>query len=305
MKVGFVFTNYNNSAYTRAAVASLRQGGAGDQARVVIVDNQSNQDDVEALREIAREYPAVELILNPENVGYFKGLNVGIRRVREQRPELDHIVVGNNDLVFPANFVDAMWECRAVLDTHAVVAPDLVTRDGVHQNPHVLFPIGAGRKLVWDLYFLSYVAAVLIRSLASYTRPLTVRRENARGSDLYRTPGPIEQAYGACYILGPVFFRHFDRLCAPTFIMEEEFFLNEQLNAIGQMVYYDPRLVVQHYNHATTSQFPSRRQWAIAREAHRVYKRYLRLSPPERERMIRAESRMDPVPDRRPAGVPR
>jgi GT2 family glycosyltransferase len=286
MTLGFVCTSYNNSAFTRAAVASLHAGGRWGDVRVVVVDNQSRPDDVAALRSVAREFPGVELVLNPENVGYFPGLNVGIRHLRARFPEVEHLVVGNNDLVFPEGFVDAVERHRDLLDAWAVVAPDLVTPGGVHQNPHVLHPIGRLRKLAWDLYFLTYGAGLLVKHAARAARRFTVRAENDPASELFRTPGPIEQGYGACYLLGPCFFRHFDRLCAPTFLMQEEFFLGEQLKLIGQQTYYDPRLVVQHHGHATTEALPGRRHWAIGQEAHRVYKRYLRLGPEERRRMV-------------------
>src|SRR5256885_1068267 len=82
----------------------------------------------------------------------------------------------------------------------------------VYQNPHVLYPISRIRKLIWDLYFLSYGTAVLIKHATRITRRFSIREENALDGELYKTPGPIEQGYGACYVLGPVFFRHFSRL---------------------------------------------------------------------------------------------
>ena len=278
MRVGYVCTNYNSSSYTRDAIASLHAGSRGSDVSVVVVDNKSQDADVAKLPEVARDFPGVELILNQDNVGYFPGLNIGIRHLRTSFPDIEHLAVGNNDLVFPENFVETLERHRDVLDTWAVVAPDLVTPEGVHQNPHVLHPLSRFRKLVWDAYFLSYGAAVLIKRVARVTRRFTVRHENAADSQLYRTAGPIEQGYGACYLLGPMFFRHFDGLCAPTFLMQEEFFLFEQLKCIGQMTYYDPRFVVKHVGHATMDRIPSRSHWGFSRDAHRTYKRYLGLS---------------------------
>ena len=294
MIIGFVCTNYNNSAYTRAAIASLQTRGNGRDVHVVVVDNGSHPDDVESLKAIAGDFPDVELVLNSENAGYFAGLNIGIRHLRTRLPDADVLVVGNNDLVFPPGFVESVERYRDVFDTWAVVAPDLVTPDGVHQNPHVLHPIGRIRRMIWDLYFLSYGTAVLVRLAARMTRGFTARQENTPEGELYRTPGPIEQGYGACYLLGPVFFRHFTQLWAPTFLMQEEFFLYEQLKKIGQLTFYDPRFVVYHHGHATTNGVPSRRHWKISREAHRVYKRYLTMSPAERCSLITAGSRQGP-----------
>lgn len=288
MKIGYVCTNYNNSGYTRAAIASLHASGHADDVHVVVVDNQSLPDDVVALRRAAAEFPNVELVLQSTNVGYFAGLNVGIRTLRQRHPDVVHLVVGNNDLEFPAEFVPQVARHREVLEQWAVVAPDLVTPEGVHQNPHVLHPISRARRAVWDAYYASYPIAMVIRKLAHLTRRLSVRPENAPGSALYQVAQPVEQGYGACYLLGPAFFRHFDAFCAPTFLMQEEFFLYEQLKRIGQLTYYDPRFVVRHRGHATMGTLPSRRHWALAREAHRVYKRYLDMSTTEQDSFLAA-----------------
>ena len=290
MRVGYVCTNYNNSSYTRDAIASLHSGNRGSDVRVVVVDNKSQDEDLAKLREIPREFPGVELILNQDNVGYFPGLNIGITHLRTRFPDIEHLAVGNNDLVFPEDFVETVERHRDVLDTWAVVAPDLVTPEGVHQNPHVLHPISRVRKLVWDTYFLSYGTAVLIGRIANATRRFTARQEKAPDSQLYRTAGPIQMGYGACYLLGPMFFRHFDGLCALTFLMQEEFFLSEQLKCIGQMTYYDPRFVVQHVGHATMGRLTSRRHWGISRDAYQTCKCYLGLSREERCRLIAARS---------------
>jgi GT2 family glycosyltransferase len=285
MTLGFVCTNYNNAAYTREAVASLHRGGSAG-VRIAVVDNQSGAADVDELRSLAREYPAVDLILNERNVGYFPGLNIGIAHLRERYPDVDVLAVGNNDLVFSPGFADLVDTHRDVFDAWAVVAPDLVTPEGVHQNPHVLHPIGRLRKLVWEVYYSSYAAARLVIGVSRLTRRFTVREENDPRSALHTRPGPIEQGYGACYLLGPLFFRHFAELCAPTFMMQEEFFVYEQLKTIGQMTYYDPRFVVQHRGHATTHRLTGRRQWAIARDAHQVYRRYVRMSPAAQAGML-------------------
>ena len=290
MKIGFICTNYNNSSYTRAAVASLHAADAGNDVRIVVVDNKSNDDDVARLKDVAREFPKTEVVLNPANVGYFPGLNIGIERLRERFPEVDYVVIGNNDLVFPETFVETMQCQRHVLDKWAVIAPDLVTAAGVHQIPHVLYPISRARQLVWELHFLSYRVAVIIASAARITERFTARKERVPGSDLYKTACPIEWGFGACYILGPTFFSSFRRLWAPTFLMGEEFFLAEQVKSIDQRVFYDPQFVVFHHDHATTDRLPSRRQWEFLRISHRLYKRYLAMPAAERHSLIMGES---------------
>lgn len=291
MQIGFVCTNYNNSSYTSRAVDSLCKADHQSQVRIVVVDNHSRDDAVLVLRQIARAYPGVDLLLNQENVGYFGGLNIGLQHLQRKWPGIKYVVVGNNDLLFPKDFVENFQRYRDILDTWAVVAPDIVTVDGLHQNPHVSKSISRLRRIIWDFFYLSYGTAALVKKLAKFTKNFTGREETRPGNELYRTPGPIVLGLGACYMLGPMFFKHFARLYAPTFLMNEEFFLAAQVRAIGQSVYYDPRFVVTHCDHATTDLLPSREYWKISRDAHRVYKRHLAMSAEELHTLITHQSR--------------
>ena len=132
---------------------------------VVIVDNSSAPEDVNELERLKQAYPRIHLVLNEVNVGYFPGLNVGIRYLREHFPGLDLIVVGNNDLVFPRDFVDAV-RARATAGALLGDSPDLITLDGVHQNPHVIRAVSKPRQLIYDLYYASYPLALAIRWFA-------------------------------------------------------------------------------------------------------------------------------------------
>jgi GT2 family glycosyltransferase len=296
MRVGYVCTNFNNSSYTRKAVESLYSGTRPRDAVVVVVDNSSRADDGEVLRAMAKQFPGVHLILSPENVGYFPGLNLGIHHLRTHHPDVAHIVVGNNDLEFPATFVEFLQRDRDIFDTWAVIAPDIIRGDGLHQNPHVLFPISRTRRLFWEIYYRSYRSAYLIKHFARVTSKFTARKETLVGHQLHHSAGPIALGYGACYILGPKFFDNFDRLYAPTFMMQEEFFLGEQLKVIGQTVFFDPRFVIYHRDHATMDALPSLRHWQISRDAYVVYKRFLALSPHEREARVTSGAGRSMIP---------
>jgi GT2 family glycosyltransferase len=273
-RVGFVMTNYNNASFTRGAVESLAKSPHWALCEVVIVDNQSASQDVNELERLKQEYPQIHLVLNEVNSGYFPGLNRGIRYLRERFPDLDTIVVGNNDLVFPRDFIDAVWTNAPLLERCWVISPDLITLDGVHQNPHVTTAISKPRQLVYGLYYSSYALALSIRWLARVTHRFTRRSD----SDSHHIAGPIHMGYGACYILCPQFFRHFTELWAPTFLMGEEYFLSKQLRNKGQHVYYEPSIQVQHHDHASIGKAPSRQMWLLSRDAHKACREHEKLS---------------------------
>lgn len=270
MNVGFVLTNYNNSSFTREAIKSLEESAYSANSTVVVVDNSSNSDDIVSLRQIGQDYPKTKIIYNQENIGYFRGLNVGMKYLRQTHLELDCIVVGNNDLVFPPDFISKLFGNKERMHQYAIISPDIVTLDGVHQNPHVRTEISAFRKFVWDVYYFNYNLALLIRWVAKVTRAFSERKDYKS----HQNEGVIYLGYGACYILTPVFFQYFDELWAPTFLMGEEFFLSKQLSAKGLELFYDPRILVHHHDHATTDKIPSKDLWEICRESHHVYKKH-------------------------------
>ena len=269
MEIGFVCTNYNNSHFTRAAVESLIRGCGA--CPIIVVDNGSGQDSIRALEELERSHENVTLVFSDKNVGYFRGLNIGIRAMREAYPAMGHIVVGNNDLVFPADFCDRIRECAACFERSAVVSPDVVTLDGVHQNPHVIESISWMRELLYDLYYTSYALARSIRWLSRVTRRFTDRADESH----WDVSGPIYQGHGSCYVLGPLFFDNFDELWAPSFLMGEEWFLSKQLKDVGMQVYYEPRIRVEHRCHGAVGQMPDRTMWEHGRDAHRVYRAHV------------------------------
>lgn len=271
MKFAYVCTNYNNTHFSVEAVRSLNAGHIAP-ALIVVVDNLSSQEEREQLVALAGAHANVDVVLNDENVGYFAGLNIGIDRVLSLDPELTCMVVGNNDLEFSMNFGDHLAEVLADAADRPVISPYIETLDGLPQNPHVVSGISRVREFVYDAYYANYHIARIIRMLAHKSRGLTDRRDEQG----FSSPGFIYQGHGSCYVLTPVFFEHFRRLWAPTFLMGEEFFLSRQLSAQGYMTYYDPRLRIRHRCNGAIENVPARKMWGLARDAHRVYRRYVK-----------------------------
>jgi len=275
MKLGYVCTNFNNSHFTVDAVRSL-VASAGDRhaLRVIVVDDLSASHGVQTLPYLAAESPEiVELLLNEQNVGYFPGLNCGIRKMRARHRDVQHLVIGNNDLHFPLDFCERVERNLALLEQHPVVSPDIVTLDGDHQNPHVVAAISKTREFIYDLYYANYHLAQLILWAARLSRSLTDRRDELQ----HHTAQPIYQGHGSCYLIGPKFFRHFEELWAPTFLMGEEYFLSKQLSDQGMQTWYDPAVQLTHRCHGSLAALPSRKAWEFARDAHKVYRKYVKV----------------------------
>ncbi|MCB5226065.1 glycosyltransferase [Alishewanella sp. 16-MA] len=271
--IHIIVTNYNNADFSNGLYQSLLL--VKDLVfNLTIVDNASVKTDIDKLNVLAKA-PHVDLIKNPENLGYFEGLNVGIRLVRQKYPDAKYLVVGNNDLVFPTDFAEQLAQCSSVFDKYPVVSPNIRMLDGTPQNPHVINGISKKREFIYDLYHTSYLLAGLIVRLAKVTHRFTDRKDEQQ----HAIAQEIHQGYGACYILTPKFFEHFDELWAPTFLMYEEFFLSKQLEEKGFKTYYEPRISVTHYCHASTGMIPGKLKWQYSRQAHKEYRKYVKVWP--------------------------
>lgn len=272
MDIAYVCTNYNNSAFTVAAVDSLLKN-QGYRVQIFVVDNASRREELQILHNLDATHSNVHIIANPKNVGYFAGLNLGIEAARKFNSNIEWIVVGNNDLEFPSDFCARLVENEAAFRLNAVVSPDIVTLDGLHQNPHVIHGISPVRELFYDLYYSNYYVGQLIYKLAKMF-PKATRRSD---EDEWQTPRHIAQGHGACYLLTPKFFEKYKTLWAPTFMMHEELFLSLQLKKGGDDVYYSPVISVKHHWHGSLQQLPSRSRWNMARDAHRECRKYVNV----------------------------
>lgn len=270
--LGFVFTNFNNAKISINAVESIRSNAKCNYF-IVIVDNASDKSDLNFLTSHLLPSNHIHIISSPENLGYFKGLNVGIKYLRENHKSVDLMIIGNNDLIFPEKFFTSLIDKADLFSKYPVISPDIITMDGFHQNPHVISSISKLREIIYDLYHSNYFIAQLIVSLAKYTRNFTRRGDE----DQFKISQEIYQGYGACYILTPIFFNHFEELDSPTFLMYEEFFLAKQLNKKGFKVFYDASISLVHLMHASTDKLPGKVKWKFSRASHKEYRKHIKI----------------------------
>jgi GT2 family glycosyltransferase len=122
-----VVLNWNRPDDTIACLDSLAQQ-SHRQLRTVVVDNGSDDDSV---ARIVRAHPSVTLIAHPENSGFSRGINLGIREALAQGA--DYVFILNND---------------TTLATDALAV--LVAGAGENPAAPIIYYAGAPRR-VWSL----------------------------------------------------------------------------------------------------------------------------------------------------------
>jgi GT2 family glycosyltransferase len=109
-----------------------RQDAGRIDTETLVVDNGSVDGSVEVVRE---RFPWATLIALPENIGFARGNNVGLRQAKGR-----HAVLLNSDTVV---LPDGLERCVRHLDTHpdvGVVGPQLLNPDRSRQNCIHAFP---------------------------------------------------------------------------------------------------------------------------------------------------------------------
>ncbi|EIJ0981514.1 TPA: glycosyltransferase family 2 protein [Vibrio vulnificus] len=270
----FIFTNFNNSDFTEKALRSIQDSDAIDEP-VIVVDNGSKEIEVNKLKELEKQFSNLTVIYNRENLGYFAGLNAGIKEARELPSYTPKtvLVVGNNDLLFDRAFKKQIFADETLIERYPVISPNIRMLDGTQQNPHVIEEISKVREFIYDIYHTHYLFAGMIVKLAQLTHSFTDRKDEEQ----FDVEQEIYQGYGACYLLTAKYFELFDRLPNDTFLMYEEFFLAKQLRSKGFKFYYRPTIKIQHYCHASTGLIPGKLKWQYSKKAHKEYRKYVKV----------------------------
>ncbi len=271
MKYYFVAVNYNGSDFTKEYIDSVSTiiTAPQDEIHIIIVDNASNEYDRAKLASVESQYNNLEIIFSSENLGYFKGLNKGIESIKEYKDSI--IIVGNNDLTFDRSFIENLKRIDYAEDV-LVIAPNIITKDGRQQNPHVIKEVPRIEKIKVALYNSNYYVGQAFRFVNQKikklrNKPVPLKNNCGRMK--------IKRGIGACYILTPNFFEHYTKLDDRVFMWGEEALLSNQVESVGGSTLYDPTIIITHHESASVKSIQSKKKYYMVKESYKVYKRYL------------------------------
>lgn len=266
MKLAFICVNYNNSNITKDYISSVLKIKENYNIKIIIVDNNSENSDYNNLSFLIKNLKNEDIVLlkSNENLGYFKGLNLGIKWAIENGYD-EYQVIGNNDIEFSTDFLTIL-ENLIIKNDELILAPDVITSDGIHENPHVIKKMSSLRKLKYDIYFSNYYLARLITLFYSADR-------KPKSYDPERKL--IYMGIGALYVLTPFFFKHYSKLWDEVFLYGEEAILAGQIDHVDGKIIYEPSLKCKHYESATTSKITTKNKYKIIQSSYKIYKKYL------------------------------
>ncbi len=235
MDLTIVIVSWNTVSFIADCLRSIPAAAGGLNYRIIVVDNASA--DGSPVR-IAREFPEVRLIRNPENVGYARGNNQGIREPESHASR--HILLLNSDTLLNPGSLSPLVH---FLDEHpdaGAVGPRLIQIDGTPQ------PYAFGRDPT-----LSYLLArLLCRTL--FRRPM-----HNWATD---TVQKIDWVSGACLMVRRQSIDEVGLLDEHFFIYFEDNDWCLRMRQKGWQIYHNPQVSVHHHGGKSLLQNPAARE---------------------------------------------
>lgn len=245
-KIAVVILNYNSAADCRKCVASLRQQESVE-LEIVIVDNCSRAEEADAARNLAREQGCT-FIAAGENRGYNAGNNVGLRHAAGLGCE--YALIANPDMEFPERGYVARLaaEMRQRPDV-AVVGSDIVTPEGIHQNPMM-------RDGDWRSSF-GWIKSFFRKKKA----------DTYDFIDNYAESHYCSKVSGCCLLVRMDFMERIGYFDERVFLYCEEAILSRQVEREGMKMYYiaDARAIHAHVKSEKGDPVARFRHWKRSR----------------------------------------
>lgn len=257
--VSFVILHYRDRETTDACVQSILRLEGQERIRIVIVDNDIDQDAAlrQELAEAYRSNPRITVLPVHENGGFSYANNQGYRYSRETLGA-SCIIAANNDVEFiQPDFLERMEKSCREHPCH-VLGPDVIRRGNrEHQNPvdtrirtreEAAYTVRMNR-LAQNYYPVLY--PVLYWKLK---REEQVRlRQKKENETFYQNVQENIVPFGACLIFTKAFTEREELAFTPeTRFFYEEYILTYRCRKKGYRTIYDPALKVLHESGAET-----------------------------------------------------
>jgi N-acetylglucosaminyl-diphospho-decaprenol L-rhamnosyltransferase len=132
LDVSIIIVNWNTKDLLGRCLESLAQGLGRLRAQVFVIDNGSRDG---SDRLVVEEFPSVELIRNPQNVGFARANNQAYQRTRSR-----YVLLLNPDTEVKSNAIERMVRFLDVHPQRAGVTAVLRNPDGTLQRYHKRLP---------------------------------------------------------------------------------------------------------------------------------------------------------------------
>lgn len=248
MKIAIIILNYNSSADCEKCIGFLKKQ-ENQEAEIVVVDNCSEGEDKCAVEQLCQK-EGCTFIANNKNLGYNAGNNVGLRYAASKGYE--YAMVANPDMEFPQS--DYLYKMLTIMDADrniAVCGSDIVTPEGVHQNPML-------RDGNW-------------RNSFAWIKEIFARKQEKDKYDFigdYSNSQYCHKVSGCCLMVRINFIKEINYFDEYPFLYCEEAILSKQVEKTKDWkIYYtaDIQCIHRHIKNEKGNPIPRLKQWKRSR----------------------------------------
>lgn len=228
--VSIIIVNYNNRNYLLKTLESLFQDSGASKYEIIVVDNASDDDSVEVMR---RDFPAVKVIILPENAGYAKANNRGVEKASGR-----FLLFLNNDTEVPPDTIGKILDIKENHPHFGIVAPLIFYADGSLQ-------LSWGR----DLHLLS---EVFLKFFAEKWHRWRFRRKK---SQIERN---VDWVSGACFLIERRLYQQVQGFDERFFLYIEDADLGKRIRQLGYKIHLTSQASIIHHLGQSVARTPGR-----------------------------------------------
>lgn len=252
----FVILHYMTDGDTIECIESIKRFIDTANYRIVVVDNASGNGSFDRLQNSYLKAEKIVLIENQENLGFARGLNVGIAYARSNW-NTRFIAAINNDTMLLKN---AFWEIiqRKFEQYHfAVMGPMIMTKDGrLNVNP-IRNTIRSKKEVKSSINRYKRIMGLCqchLYFIYRYINALKNKNDQKKISKVHLSEQLDYKLHGSFWIFSELYFAKFNEIDPATFLYGEEDILYLHLMKNGLHTLYCPEIKIYHKEDAATNE---------------------------------------------------
>lgn len=262
MKRGRIYTiHYGDNADVTNQFVSAIVSTLNSALELVIINNSKNIN----LDNLASPY--VTVINSEKNLGYFGGLKYGIEQTSLNG--LDYLIVCNNDIqIIDSDFFNILYNKLEIYD---IIAPSIMTPDGIEQNPHRENRPSKFRKYFYQIYYSNYILAFVINKL------IILKKYFQKNTQSMQQERQIFSPHGAFIIFNSSYFIKGGTIDDQYFLYGEEDSVAATCHNLNLKIGFVPELKIFHKESLTTGKLMSFRKFKYQKSAYKYIKNKYQL----------------------------
>lgn len=225
--------------------------------QVVLTDNSENIPDRFEDR-VQQALPGTVYLRSGKNEGYFGGAKTGLEHYLKGNTLPEWIMVSNVDIVF--NQVDFFKKLNSMdfPPSTGVIAPAIISdKWKTDSNPKIISRYTRKKMEFYRMVCTNALSQNMYMTLSYLKKLMKGKGRDDQRSERRRMK--IYAPHGSCILFKKIFFERGGNLDHISFLFGEEIFVGETAIKLGLEVYYEPQLVVDDFEHASTGFFYSKK----------------------------------------------